>query len=102
MDSRHTLRVFTHPWGRFYFSLGRGRPKQPVERIFFTHRGRILGHFAVSALVQNTGQLPKLRSLNDEESEWQIKGDAWVAICAPPFERLKARVYHEGFRGWRY
>jgi len=88
---------------RFYFTLGRGRPKQcEPTRIFFTHQGRILGHFEIEEIVQNVGQLPKLTTLDGAPSAWQIKGDAWVAICAPPFHRLEEKLYHEGFRGWRY
>jgi len=102
MPSRKVLEVFGHDWGRFYFTLGRGKPQKPIEQLWFTHRSRILGYFAVGEIVQNVGQLPKLRSLSGETSEWQIKGDRWVAICPPPFHRLKEKLYHEGFRGWRY
>lgn len=103
MPPRKVLEVFTHDWGNFYFTLGRGRPKDPaVDQIFYTHRGRILGHFDIRQIVQNVGQLPKLRSLSGETSEWQIKGDNWVAICPPPFHRLEEKLYHDGFRGWRY
>ena len=92
--------------GRFclyYFTLGRGRPKQstPTE-IYFTHRGEILGHFAIEEIVQNVGQFPKLTTLDGQPSAWQIKGDAWVAVCRPPFHFLEDKIYHEGFRGWRY
>ena len=102
MPPKKVLEVFTHDWGRFYFTLGRGCPKRTPEYLYYTHRGRIIGHFWIEEIVQNVGQLPKLRSISGEESEWQIKGDAWVAICPPPFYRLKERLYHEGFRGWRY
>jgi hypothetical protein len=88
---------------RFYFTLGRGRPQRPgIEHIFFTHRGRILGCFQIEEIVQNAGQLPLLRALDGKASEWQIKPDRWVAVCRPPFHWTKGRVYHEGFRGWRY
>lgn len=56
----------------------------------------------IGRIVQNDGSLPKLRSLSDTESEWQIRGDHWVAVCPPPFRRLEDKVYHDGFRGWRY
>jgi hypothetical protein len=87
----------------YYFTLGRGRPKHsnPTE-IYFTHRGRILGYFEIAEIVQNVGQLPKLTTLDGDPSQWQIKGDAWVAVCRPPFHAMSERVYHEGFRGWRY
>jgi hypothetical protein len=111
MPPKKVLQVFTHDWGNFYFTLGRGRPKQEPKQLWYTHRGRILGYFDVGHIVRNDGSLPKLRSLSDQESEWQIRGDAWVAICAPPFHPLseynriqgrQEKLYHEGFRGWRY
>lgn len=102
MEREHTLEVFTHPWGNFYFSLGRGKPQKPVEEIYFTHRGEILGSFAICRIVQNAGQLPKLTSLQGDESEWQIKPDTWVAICPAPFRPLEEKIFHDGFRGWRY
>jgi hypothetical protein len=30
------------------------------------------------------------------------KPDAWVAVYPAPFHRLKKKLYHQGFRGWRY
>ncbi len=102
MPIRKTLEVFNHDWVNFYFTLGRGRPSRMIGLLYFTHRGRILGHFEICDVVQNIGQLPKLRSLSGETSEWQIKLDRWVAICQPPFRRLKEKLYYEGFRGWRY
>lgn len=102
MHPRKVREVFTHDWGNFYFTLGKGKPKDQPTQIWFTHRGRILGFFLISKIVQNDGSLPKLRSLSDVESEWQIKLDNWVAVCEPPFFPLEERVFHEGFRGWRY
>ena len=103
MPRKKVLEIFTHDWGRFYFTLGRGHPKQSTPTaIYFTHQGRIIGYFLIEEIVQNAGQLPKLRSISDQESEWQIKGDAWVAVCKPPFYRLSERIYYSGFRGWRY
>lgn len=86
----------------FYFTLGRGRPQRPPSELWYTHRGRILGWFGINEIVQNVGQLPKLTAIDGTESEWQIRGDAWVALCPPPFHRLEEKIYHEGFRGWRY
>jgi hypothetical protein len=97
-----TLAVFTHPWAKFYFTLGRGRPKIAPDEIWFTHRGAILGHFRIGEIVRNEGQLPKLARITGEESEWQIRPDNWVAICPPPFETLGERLFFAGFRGWRY
>ena len=105
MEARKVAEIFSSlapPFGRYYFALGRGRPKQEVERVWFTWRGRILGWFALDELVVNDGSLPRLRSLSGEESEWQIRKDAWVAICRPGCQRLKERVFMDGFRGWRY
>lgn len=102
MRPRRVIEAFTHDWGRFYFTIGRGKPKQKIDELFYTHRGLILGHFRISEIVQNAGQLPKLRSISGETSEWQIKPDSWVAICDPPFHSLKERLFYESFRGFRY
>jgi hypothetical protein len=102
MATERVREAFTHDWGRFYFTLSRGKPAKPVDTLFFTHRGRILGHFQIAEIVQNAGQLPKLRSISGETSEWQIKADSWVAICDPPFHFLEERVFYSGFRGFRY
>lgn len=102
MERRKALEVFNHQWSRFYFTLGRGRPKREPKQIWHTHRGIILGHHVIEEIVRNDGSLPKLRSLSDEESAWQIRPDNWVAVCLPPFYPLRERIYHEGFRGWRY
>jgi hypothetical protein len=99
---RHVLEVFTHDWGEFYFTLGCGKPKQEIARLWYTHRGRILGSFKIDRIVIQDGSLPRLRSITGEFSEWQIKPDNWVAICPPPFTRLKEKLYYSGFRGWRY
>lgn len=101
------------PFGRFYFTLGRGKPQrfaapypQPrgVDQIYFTHQSVILGHFDIEGIIRNEGQLPLLTTLDGKPSEWQIKLMNWVAICYPPFQPLDAlsAVYHESFRGWRY
>jgi hypothetical protein len=92
----------TPPWCVFYFTLGRGRPKEKVERLWFTYQGRILGHFTIREIVVNDGTLPKLHSLDGSESDWQFRKDAKVAICEPPCVRLRERVFMSGFRGWRY
>jgi hypothetical protein len=90
-------------WTTYFFTLGRGRPKQstPTE-LYFTHKGHIIGHFTIAEIVQNAGQLPKLTNMDGDPSAWQIKGDAWVAVCKAPFHRLSERIYYGGFRGWRY
>jgi hypothetical protein len=87
-----------------FFTLGRGQPRRrPLPNaLYFTHRGRIIGHFEITEIVQNAGQLPKLTTLDGKPSEWQIKADAWVAVCDPPFARMTERLYFAGFRGFRY
>ncbi len=90
-------------WSIYYFTLGRGRPRQAEPtQLYFTHRVLIIGHFDITEIVQNAGQIPKLTNMDGDPSAWQIPGDAWVAVCRPPFIRLRESVYHEGFRGWRY
>lgn len=103
MPYKKVMEVFTHDWGNFYFTLGRGKPAQEIQELWYTHRGRILGHFNVSTIVRNLGNnLPKLRSITGEVSEWQIKLMNWVAVCGPPFHPLEEKLYYEPFRGWRY
>lgn len=89
-------------FGTYYFTLGRGKPSQPVNMLWFTYRGRILGNFSILQIWRNDGSLPPLKRLDGGESEWQLKPDAWIAICSPSFLRLKERVFMSGFRGWRY
>jgi hypothetical protein len=81
---------------RFYFTLGRGKPGQAIERLYFTHRGIIIGHFDVAEVVQNAGQLPKLTTLDGEPSQWQIKPDRWVAVCPPPWHPVECRLCRSG------
>jgi hypothetical protein len=105
MEPRKVLTIFSERecFAEYYFTLGRGKPKQEIENLWFTYRGRILGHFRVDRIVCNTGDnIPKLRRIDGGESEWQIKRDRWVAICDPPFFRLKGHVWHDSFRGYRY
>lgn len=102
MSPKKVLRVFNHRWVNFYFSVGKGKPKQEVTHLWFTHRGRILGRFKIVDVVKNDGSLPKLRSLQNRASEWQFKPDVWVAICEGPVERIKEKLCYGGFRGWRY
>jgi hypothetical protein len=84
------------------FKLGHYQPAQQIDNLWFCYRGRILGHFAVREIVCNVGQLPRLRRIDGGESEWQIKRDRYVAICDPPFHRLKEKLYYGSFRGFRY
>ncbi|HWQ97241.1 MAG TPA: hypothetical protein VN538_03985 [Clostridia bacterium] len=104
MPRERVLKVFTHCWGRFYFSVGNGRPKQEVERMWFTHQGEILGHFSIGEFFhyEREGQLPRLRSISNRESEWQFRPGIWIAICPGPFVALGEKLCYESFRGWRY
>jgi hypothetical protein len=86
----------------YFFSIGRGKPKQAIERIWFTHRGLIRGSFAIEEIAQNAGQFGPLKRIDGGESDWQFKADIWVVICPPPYQPLDEKIFHEGFRGWRY
>ena len=92
-------------WCTYFFTLGRGRPRREsftLTQLYFTHAGVVIGYFDVTEVVQNVGQLPKLTNMDGDPSAWQIPGDAWVAVCDPPFHAVKGHVYHHGFQGWRY
>jgi len=102
MAREKVLQIFTHNWGAFYFTLGRGHPSREISEIWFTHGGEILGCFTIAAVVRNEGQLPRLKRLDGEKSEWQIRPDHWVAACNPPFVPAPQKAYYSGFRGWRY
>jgi hypothetical protein len=105
IPAKTTAQVFSQnhpPFCRYYFSLGRGKPKQSINRLWFTYQGRILGSFEIEEVVCNDGTLPKLHRLDGGESGWQIRKDSWVAVCAPPCARMKDRVFMDSFRGWRY
>jgi hypothetical protein len=103
MPRSKVLDVFNHNWGTFYFTLGRGRPSKPIELLYWTHKGEVLGYFHIAYITQNLGDnLPKLRSISGETSEWQIKLMNWVAVCRPPFIPAPERSYYSSFRGYRY
>jgi hypothetical protein len=92
----------SNTWARFYFTLGRGKPKQTLERLWWTYQGRIIGSFKIDEIIQNDGSLPRLHRIDgDESSEWQCRRDSWIAVCTD-FEKLKDRVFMSGFRGFRY
>ena len=114
VSPRMTLAMFSEnlpPFTMYYFTLGRACPKRvnPLpqtygdrDHLWFTYRGRIMGAFGIVRVMQNDGSLPRLNRLDGGESDWQIKPDAWVAICKPPCLRLHKKVYMSGFRGFRY
>lgn len=104
MNTRKVLTIFNEKpaFSMYYFTLGRGKPRREIGALWFTYRGRILGYFRVKEVVCNVGQLPRLNRIDGEPSEWQIKRDRYVAICNPPFFRLRDHVYHGAFRGWHY
>jgi hypothetical protein len=96
--------VFSHDFGCFYFSVGKGKPSQPVANLWYTHSGDILGHFKIRELIFNENErtLPRLRSISNQESQWQFRPGIWVAICPGPFVKLEESLRYAGFRGWRY
>lgn len=105
IPAKTTARVFSAYDSRFtdyYFSVGRGKPKQPVRWMWFTYMGRIIGRFIISGIVCNDGTLPKLYRLDGGESGWQFRKDSWIAVCSAPCIRLHERVFFSSFRGWRY
>lgn len=103
MPRTKVLEVFNHDWGQFYFTLGRGKPSQAIDELWWTHKGEVLGYFKITTVIRNLGDnFPKLRSISGETSEWQIKLMNWVAICDPPFTRAPERTFHDSFRGYRY
>jgi len=105
MDPRKVLQIFNEKepaFPNYYFTLGRGKPQREVGELWFTYRGRILGNFEVREIACNVGQFPPLRRIDGGESEWQIRRDNWVAVCDPPFHRLREKLYMGAFRGWHY
>jgi hypothetical protein len=95
--------IFKANWPTYYFTLGRGKPSQTIERLWFTHHGRVRGWFKVLAVECNVGQFPPLRRIDGGVSEWQIQRDRWVAICEPPFHwQQGVPVFMDSFRGWHY
>jgi len=105
IDPKTVARMFSPtvpPWHWYYFTLGRGRPKEKIERLWFTYRDRILGFFHVEEIIVNDGSLPVLHRLDGGTSDWQMRKDAKVAVCPAPCVRMKERLFFSGFRGWRY
>lgn len=109
MDRKKVLRIFALRGTLFYFVVSRGKPKHAIEYLWFSHQDEVVGRFKVQEVVCNVGQLPKLRSLENRESEWQIKRDRWVAICPGPFQPTKnlwmpgdEPIFYGSFRGFRY
>lgn len=104
MEREKVVRIFRQKFAEFYFVVSRGKPKQQIDNVWFTHQDEIIGSFKCREIVCNVGQLPKLRSLENRESEWQIKQGSWVAICPGPFTPIPSEepVYYGSFRGFRY
>ncbi len=91
-------------YGAYFFALGKNKPKQPIERVWFTFRGRIVGFFAVTHFVVNDGSMEVFDHLNKAcgEGNWHIPRDYWTCICESGFTRAPLRRFMSGFRGWRY
>ncbi len=105
IPAKITARVFAPdhpPFTDYYFSVGRGKPKQEVTWMWFSYMGRIIGRLMIKEIVCNDGTLPKLYRLDGGESGWQFRKDSWVAVCVSPCDRLKERVFYSSIRGWRY
>lgn len=47
MDRKLVVRIFKREWAEYYFTIGKGKPKQELRRIYFTHKGEIIGYFVV-------------------------------------------------------
>jgi len=104
----------------YYFTLGRGRPKQPVERLYFTFQGMVIGWFDVENIVANVGEWAdfvgggttmeqstgRQRAVNiykdREGSTWTPKLGVWLVLCPPPFHLTEEQPYFSGFQGFRY
>ena len=106
MPRRKVMQIFNNEgkWSNYYFSVGRGKPQQAVEHIWFTHGGTILGRFRVTEFVFNENErtLPRLMSIENHESQWQFRPGIWVAVCNGKFMPEPHRYRFAGFRGWRY
>jgi hypothetical protein len=104
----------------YYFTLGRGRPKQHVEHLFFTFQGRVIGWFDVEEIVTNlgtwaefvedgttmeesTGRQRAVSVYQDREGKaWKPNPGAWLILCPPPFHLLQEEIFFSGFQGFRY
>ncbi len=104
----------------YYFTLGRGRPKQPVERLYFTFQGKVIGWFDVEDIVANdgkwndfisgfntmdqaTGRQRVANVYKDQEGDiWAPKLGVWLVLCPPPFHLIEEQLYFSGFQGFRY
>ena len=104
LSARVAARIFgpMPSFSTYFFTIGRGKPKDHIDRLWFTYQGRILGSFHVAEVIRNDGSLPRLHRLDGAESAWQMNPDAWIAVCPSSCKRLRERVYMSGFRGWRY
>src|SRR5258708_39672489 len=103
MSRSKGLEILNTHWGHFYCPLGRGKPSQDPAEFWYTHQGQIIGHFGITAIIRNLGNnIPELSSISGEKSAWQIKLMNWGAVCDAPFHKLEEKVFHGGFRGWRY
>lgn len=104
----------------YYFALGRGRPKQAVEQLWFTFQGCVLGWFAVAEIVPHLGEWadfvaggttmeeatqpkPAITLYLDRLGKmWRPKPGVWLILCPPPFHLLEEKIFFSGFQGFRY
>jgi hypothetical protein len=90
------------PGGLFYFTLGRGKPKQEIEKLWFTYCGRIIGYFRVLKIVTDDEVPDDLHFISEPKKHWAPRKHRWVAVCKSGCVRAPVRVFMGGFRGWRY
>ena len=107
VDTRAAAAMFNEvqsTYGAYFFALGRGKPAQDIDHVWFTFRGRILGNFKVDRFVVNDGSEAVFEHLNRAcgEGGWTIPHDYWTCICESGFTKLRERLFMPGFRGWRY
>lgn len=113
----------------FYFTVGRGRPKREVERLWFTHKGEVLGCFIIKGfemyagdmqdlidrlmvggrtLDSATGPRPSVQEFNEtvpgklsgKKPYWRPKPGTWLCFVRPPFQVLPD-VDRFYFKGFR-
>jgi hypothetical protein len=100
--TKSAARLFRPQRGIFYFTLGVGKPKQELERLWFTYRGRIIGYFRVlQVITSDEMEGLDIRHISDHGKEWKPKKARWVAVCSS-FVRAPRRRHMGGFRGYRY
>ena len=104
----------------YFFTLGRGHPKQTIERLYFTFQGFVIGWFDVEDIVANLGKwadfvdgaikIDKATGVRELATNdhlrraytWRPKPGVWMVLCPPPFHSIEEQLYYSGFQGFRY